>query len=519
MSFIRPAAGTLALSVTALAIASAPQQLAPTTQDGALAYTDGVTSWRVDTTTVSVRFAAPASDLATLKRALGDQLAASRIGRLTTKRTNKLGWHDLTVPAGVDIPALLAELRASDLVLKAEPSLIGTWTTTPNDSRFDEQWALNNTGQTGGSSGADMGLLEAWKINAGSAGVIVAVIDSGTLLTHEDLTSNIWTNTLEIDGNNIDDDNNGFIDDRSGWNFGDDNNNPTTSGSHGTFVAGAVAATRNNGIGVSGIAGGTGIGDGARMMPLAVGSFSPIGSAVDDAIIYAADNGAKIITLSLSVGQSDAIDDAVAYAHDVKGCFITCAAGNGGGSVSYPATLERIMAIGATDDDDDPANFSNPGPEVEVSAPGVDVLLTNLSGGYSTNSGTSFSSPYVAGLAALILSEADCLSNEGVRQLIIDTVDDVHNPGFDNKTGWGRVDAAKALMAAREACCPADADGDGQVGLGDLNLILATFGACTVPDPLRPGPCVPGAGDITRDGVVDLADLNMILSEFGQICP
>ncbi len=509
---MRTTAAFLLLSLTGLSTTSADSPLADGLHrqgDSWIRVYQGE-SFAVDATTVSLRL----EDRSLSFARFVDQHAEPAAGQpgtfhladLTLLRSNRLGWHDLRLPAGADLGAALAHLRSIDGIDLVEETVIGTYSEVPNDPRFDEQWAMQNTGQTGGTSGADMNASAAWDINAGQSSVWVAVIDSGTNYNHEDLVANMWKNTAEIEGNGIDDDGNGFLDDYHGWNFVDNNSNPLTSGGHGTLVAGCIGAAGNNAIGIAGLAGGNGIDSGVLMMPLAVGASGPNGSVVDDAIIYAADNGARVITMSLSISFSNAVVDAVEYATEVKGCLVLCAAGNNGSSVRFPANIERVMAIGATDHDDDHAGFTNPGPEVEVAAPGVDVLTTSLSGGYQTTSGTSFAAPYTAALAALIWSEAPCLTNAEVRQLIIDTADDVHTPGFDNRTGWGRINAGNALAALSGACCPADTNGDGSVNLADLNLVLANFGQTT------------GVGDTNADGVVNLADLNAVLAGFGLSC-
>lgn len=477
--------------------------------------------FEVDPAVVSIKINDPTLSYGAILRSgpseAGRAFDANLLGRLEPIRSNRLGWHDLRVPADVDLLDAIEALLATGRIDKVEPSTIGSYTSVPNDPMFDEQWAMQNSGQTGGTSGADMNAVAAWSINPGSDEVVIAVIDSGVNYNHEDLDSNMWKNLADASMDGVDDDANGFIDDYHGWDFVDGVNEPFTSGSHGTRVAGCVAAARNNGIGIAGIAGGDGATRGCLMMPLAVGSAFPVGSALDDAIIYAADNGARVITMSLTVGFSDAIVDAVEYATVERGCLVLCAAGNNGSDVGFPAELPLVMAIGATDDDDNPASFTNPGPEVEVAAPGVDVLTTTISGGYSESSGTSFAAPYAAGLAGLIWSEAPCLTNAEVRQAMIDTADDVHASGFDFLTGWGRLNAGQAVASVSGSCCPGDSNGDGAVDLADLNEVLAHFGEGTQP-PIGPNPIIPEAGDVNGDDRVDLEDLNIVLGAFGQPC-
>ncbi len=365
---------------------------------------------------------------------------------LTLVRENRLNIMDIHLPAGSDIMKTVRDLSATEYFRYVEPNVIGKYSAMPNDPSFSNCWGLNNTGQTGGTNDADIDGVEAWDIETGDPGIIVAVLDSGTEYTHEDLQSNIWNNADETPGNGVDDDGNGYVDDVLGWDFEGDDNDPTGSFYHGTHVAGCVAAASNNGIGIAGIAGGWGGNPGASLMICMVGSSAPIGEILDDAILYAADNGARVITLSLTVSQTTAIDDAVTYAYNTAGAFIDCASGNGYGAVAYPANLPLICAVGATDDTDTKADFSNYGPELELTAPGVDVYSTVLNDGYDYSDGTSFAAPHVAGVAAVILSAAPSLTNQEVRELMWNTSDDLGAAGFDNLYGYGRVNAWAALQ-------------------------------------------------------------------------
>jgi subtilisin family serine protease len=329
-------------------------------------------------------------------------------------------------------------------------------------------------------------------VEAGSAAVVVGILDSGVDIDHTDLIGNLWKNTGETPGNGKDDDNNGFIDDYDGWDFEGNDGDPRSSNGHGTNVSGVVAARTDNGFGVSGIAGGIGGGTGVRMMPVKVGTFGPQGSILDEAILYATDNGADIITMSLSVGPSAAIDAALADAY-ARGVFIDCASGNsGGGSVSYPANNPNVMAVGATDHNDARASFSQYGSDLEVVAPGVNILTTTPGNGTTTTSGTSFSAPGVAGVAALMLSRNGGLTNDQIRQSLKDTADDVGASGYDLQTGWGRINARSAVDATPPAEC-VDADGDGFFPLTGCGTDLD----CDDGDPQT----YPGAPEVCADGV------------------
>ncbi|MFT5155256.1 MAG: serine protease, partial [Planctomycetota bacterium] len=325
------------------------------------------------------------------------------VSLLNTLRTNRLGISDLQLAEGQDPVEMVAALEATGLFEFVTVNTFGEWIGVPNDAQYPNQYALNNTGQTGGSSGADIGAEDMWDIETGDPSVRIAVLDSGTDIFHPDLAPNRWEK-LADPINGVDDDANGFIDDFYGWDFGDGDNDVVSSSFHGTFVAGIVAARTDNGIGISGVAGGFGANDGCTIMPVPVGSSFPDGSILDDAILYAADEGARIITLSLSVGPSAAIDAAVTSATIGSGVWINNASGNSGGSnnVGYPAYLPEITAVGSTNDNGAVSGFSSGGPQVFICAPGEEVLSTNLGNGYGISSGTSFASPHIAGIVGLM---------------------------------------------------------------------------------------------------------------------
>ncbi len=201
----------------------------------------------------------------------------------------------------------------------------------------------------------------------------------------------------------------------------------------------------NNGIGIAGVAWG------ARVMPVKVldqygeGWYSDIAAG----IIYAADNGAKIINLSLGgAAASQTLCEAAAYALQ-KGALLVAATGNGGAAVSYPAACDGVLAVAATDRADQRAGFSNFGPQVDLAAPGVDIYSTwPWLDGYFTRSGTSMAAPHVAGVAALVWSRWPAWTNVAVSRQITETAMDVDAAGWDAYTGWGRLDAAAAVGAA-----------------------------------------------------------------------
>lgn len=402
----------------------------------------------------------------------GDALPA-----LELLRTSSRGVLDLQLPADADPVAVVLQLQASGLCEFAEVNALGEWLGIPNDPSFGQLWHLNNTGQSGGLPDADVDAPEAWDITGGDPSVVIAVIDSGTEITHSDLAANVWVNPDEVAGNGLDDDANGKVDDVNGWDFEANNNNPNGNYFHGTSVAGVVAAKGDNGIGIAGLAGGGDAGAGCRVLPVNAGSFSPITSVLDDAVNYVSGEGVRVITLSLTVPSTQALTDALNAAH-AAGVFIDCASGNSFGAITYPASLANVMAVGCTNNQDVKSGFSNFGPDLEVVAPGDNVYMLTTGNSYASNSGTSFSAPHVAALAGLMFSVNPGLTNEAVRQLMKDTADDLATPGFDNNTGWGRINAAAAVAAAAGGFVPGQVEvyGTGLAGGNGQVPIIGTSG-------------------------------------------
>jgi subtilisin family serine protease len=264
----------------------------------------------------------------------------------------------------------------------AEPNFL--WYPTeviPNDEEFPELWGLHNTGQTGGTPDADIDAPEAWEVASGSENLVVAVIDTGTDISHPDLQANVWVNTAEAAGTSgVDDDGNGFVDDINGWDFFGDNNSVFDhwqDDEHGTHVSGTIAAVMGNGLNVVGVSQ-------SKIMP--VKFLGPSGGSTADAIDsldYALEMGAKLSNNSWGGGPfSQALYDKIGEANTAGHLFVA-AAGNAGSNndsnASYPCSYDQpnIICVAATDHNDALASFSNYGATtVDVGAPGVSILST-----------------------------------------------------------------------------------------------------------------------------------------------
>jgi subtilisin family serine protease len=383
------------------------------------------------------------------------------VGGQEEARLDELGVVRLRLRQGLSLEKALEVYSSVPGVDYAEPNYRLKAEFVPNDPLYPAQRWYDNLVEA----------PEAWDVERGQASVVVAVLDSGVDITHPDLRDRIWRNPSEGVPNGIDEDGNGCVDDVYGCDFVDPqdadpscgpqsaapSNDVTDDSGHGTFVAGIIGATGSNGIGVSGGA------PGVTILPVKVLDCTGAGTTADAAagILYAARMGAQVINLSFGGSEpSMTLQDAIVTATGTFGAVVVAASGNQGAhGVTYPARYRQVIAVGASDRNspDDRATFSNWGPEVDVVAPGVDLVSTvpqALCDGrwscpagqpYSVASGTSFAAAQVAALAALIRSHSPTLSTNEVRFLIRATalpLPDDDTPGW---AGAGRIRMRRAL--------------------------------------------------------------------------
>ena len=345
-----------------------------------------------------------------------------------------------------------------------------------DDPKLNKQWHYNNDGSIleTAVSGADINLFEAWKTQTGSPDVVVAIIDGGIDLTHPDLKEAVWVNETELNGENgIDDDGNGYVDDIYGYNFALDRSS-VDAHFHGTHVAGTVGAINNNGIGVSGVAGGDGVNPGTRLMSCQVMTESGTTGGMAEALIYAADNGAVIAQCSWGWTKADFYEQVVLDAIDyftkeagsyagspMKGGLAVFAAGNEGADEKlYPGAYEPVVAVAALDYTNKKAAYSTYGEWVDVTAPGGytgeategGVLSTYPGGQYSNMNGTSMACPHVSGIAALVVAEygSSTFTVDRLKRHLFTSVKDIEpflTGDQSGKMGSGFIDAALALQS------------------------------------------------------------------------
>lgn len=296
----------------------------------------------------------------------------------------------------------------------------------PNDPRFPELYGMRNTGQTGGTPGADIKATNAWDVFTGDPNIKIGIIDTGVDYNHPDLAANVWTNPGEIPGNSLDDDGNGYVDDVHGYDFSNNDGDPFDDNGHGSHCAGTIAGVGDNNVGVAGV------NWHAKVIAIkflnAGGSGSTAGAIAG--VQYAIAVGCRLTSNSWGGGGfSQALLDVINQA-GATGQLFVAAAGNASSntdvSPSYPASYDSpyIISVAATDHNDNLASFSNYGATtVDLAAPGVDILSCQPGGGYQLLSGTSMATPHVAGVVGLAMGRFPSATNLFIKQLVLNAAD------------------------------------------------------------------------------------------------
>ncbi|MFC1641044.1 S8 family peptidase, partial [Patescibacteria group bacterium] len=437
----------------------------------------------------------------------------------------------LKIKADFDVLQVAEAYSDNDEIEFAQPNYLYSALYKPNDTYYGEQYSHAKTSAEAG-----------WNRTTGSSSITIAIVDTGLYHDphnstgwHEDLINNVWENSQEKNGrSNFDDDGNGFVDDYSGWNFVSNNNDPKDAMvavfdgmflqfSHGTHVAGIAAGHGNNEKGVAGVC------YKCKVMPVKVLADDGFGSTltISRGIEYATESGADIINLSLGVPEhklvpnDDAMETAVNEAHEA-GITVVAAAGNWGiDEKVYPAALDNVIAVGATNANDERWDGSQYGSWVDVAAPGQGICsavsnnpdaLRDCKGvannnKYLTVSGTSMASPYVAGLVGLILSKNASLTPDQIKEILIDSGDPQNGSTISPGTPIGRrVNVARAVPIS-VACGDnrSNLDNDSCITIEDVELFIEFFNDQN----LR-------ANFTELDQVVDARDLAIMMAEFNN---
>ena len=312
---------------------------------------------------------------------------------------------------------------------------------TPNDPSFPSQWHLTKVSAP-----------QAWDITQGSATVVIAIVDSGIDATHPELASKVLP----------------------GYNFVDNNTNTTDVNGHGTWVAGVAAAIGNNAAGVAGLAWQS------KILPVRVSDAQGVAwtSVIANGMTWAADHGAKVVNVSFGgVASSPSINSAAQYVLN-KGGIVVASAGNCG---CFDATAENpyIISVAGTDQNDARWPSSSQGNYVDISAPATGIVTTNRGGGTVTAQGTSFASPLVGGVLALMRSANPQLSPTDLKNLLLANADDKGAAGWDSSFGFGRVNAYRAVAAAAASVPPPDTTAP-SVAIGSPATGSSVSGSVTV---------------------------------------
>lgn len=363
--------------------------------------------------------------------------AKTKIQLLKQGSSHLEGIYKMELPEGASVEEVVEMLKQQPEVLYAEPYFLPELLDTPNDPLYPHQGYL-----------PVIKAPQAWAIQKGSPDIIIGILDSGVDFNHPDLQANLHVNGNDP-VNGIDDDGDGFIDNYRGWDFANRDNNPTADKSaHGTWVTGVCAASTNNAVGIAGT------GYNTKYMPIKIFT-SQTGTFANgyEAIAYAANMGCSIINLSWGAASSPSeyVQDIINYAVLEKDVVVVAAAGNTKAELDfYPASYTNVLSVTATETNDTKADWCTWSRFVDIVAPGVTYTTSN-GGGYRAPRGTSFSSPQVAGAAALVRAKFPELSAVQVMEVLRMAADDIYGIGtnstFINRLGRGRLNMEKALQA------------------------------------------------------------------------
>jgi hypothetical protein len=354
----------------------------------------------------------------------------------------------------IDEDLFFSILSNDDNIEYFQPSSVYKIDFIPNDSLLDQQWGLEK-----------INAFDAWEITTGSDSILIGVIDTGIDYLHPDLNDRIYFNSGETGtdnlgrdkrSNNVDDDNNGFVDDYQGWDFTDRvgfpfdssggdylnwDNDPKDENGHGTYITGIATASTNN---ITGIAG-----TGPNLKVLNLRAFDPAGYGEEDdvaaAILYAVQIGAKVLNMSFGDDAfSLVLRDVIQYAYSRNVIMIGSAGNSGSDAPHYPSGYSEVICVGNSTIQDFVASNSNFGSTIDLVAPGSLIMTTAMDNNYAIISGTSASAPFVSAAAGLILSLGN-FSNEEVKQILKSTTDDIDSPGWDLRSGAGRLNLFRAV--------------------------------------------------------------------------
>lgn len=331
----------------------------------------------------------------------------------------------LRVEKGTNVKQMVRDYNRIPEVDLAELDGIGGVALTPNDPQIANCWGLNNTGQTGGTTDADVDAFEAWDTFTGYGNVTLAVLDTGVDGTHPEMAGKMI----------------------AGWNTNNNSSDTMDRFAHGTHCAGTAGANGNNGIGLAGMSWRV------KIMPVKVLTDGGSGTEAQcgAGMVWAADHGANICSMSLQYYTGTSQFDAdVNYAFGRGVCLIAATGNNRGRVIAWPARFANCYAIGATNHFDQRASFSNYGPEIDVTAPGENVYSCVPNNGYAYYSGTSMATPHTSGLASLLWSFDRGLTNTELFSLIRDYTDDKGSAGWDEEFGTGRINARSSMNRAMQ---------------------------------------------------------------------